>query len=663
MNFPSANSPRIASLVPGGAPIELIAYYEEFADYYPECELQTKRWLMENVCPDWVVFDIGANVGIYSILFSRQASEGRVHAFEPTSTVELLRRNLAFHRARNVTVHEVAVGNRSGRFDEPIYRIWGQPPETQTYEFNTVDQFVAGADISRLDCIKIDVDGFDLEVLTGSAQTLERFDPWVIVELNHALATRGQSAGEAMLWLLGQGYNRAFVLDNENYLLKRGPERAGTAAATLTLGFDRRPVMLPPAFGPGVPVAEYFDDRPVLHNQAAVQSDESAIAIVAPGPRWSFAVSWPRRESAAAKGPLFIEACLEVTSGAVGLGCLAADYRHYIGKEVFVTEAAACQTAQIFVPDSRHVACFVVRNVTESGAEARARLSSIKVSLAAPATPVLSSLLDRDRRWFDLPGGPKVAVEQPRDQACDQASAVAHRSIRIVPVEELGEALGFRRPFVPETRIYRHSLTEFITELDEPGIFRFIYRNFQPARHLEFGTWEGSGVVLCAESCAARIWTINLPEGERDAHGAPVYSASARQAPGLTDTTMPGDAGSHIGWRYKAAGFADRVHQILCDSRDFASQEFAPGFFGTILIDGGHATDVVTSDTNKALPLLSSGGLLMWHDFCPDPAVLKGSAAVRGVVTAICDNFASWRPQLSDLFWVRPSHLLIGIRA
>ncbi|MGH7225045.1 MAG: class I SAM-dependent methyltransferase, partial [Gemmataceae bacterium] len=511
--------------------------------------------------------------------------------------------------------------------------------------------------------IKIDVDGFDFDVLRGGTKTLERFDPWIIVELNHALATRGQSAGEAMLWLLEHGYTRALVLDHENYLLKRGPDRASRQEDTLALRFDRRPVMLPPAFAPGEPVADYFDDQPVLHNQAVIESNDSGIAILASGPRWSFAASWRRREPPGTTGPLLIEVRVEVTGGSVGIGCLAADYRTYIGKEISVTEAATWQTAKIFVPESMDVACLIVRNVSESGAEAHARVGFIKVSVAAPAAPVLSPLLDHNRRWFQLPVVSNASPDALPNKAPGLASATPDLAIRIVPVEELGEALRFRRPFVPEKRVYHHTLAEFITEIDEPAIFRYIYRNFEPVRHLEFGTWEGSGVVLCAESCAATIWTINLPEGERDAYGAPLYSATPQDVSPFSDTPVASDAGSRIGWRYRAAGFTDRVHQILCDSRDFAAEEFAPGFFDTILIDGGHATDVATSDTNKALPLLRSGGLMMWHDFCPDPDVVEGSAAVRGVVTAISSNFASWRSGLSDLFWVRPSHLLIGVKA
>ena len=41
----------VETAVPGRPAIELVAYYEEFRDYYPQCELETKRWFVENVQP------------------------------------------------------------------------------------------------------------------------------------------------------------------------------------------------------------------------------------------------------------------------------------------------------------------------------------------------------------------------------------------------------------------------------------------------------------------------------------------------------------------------------------------------------------------------------------------------------------------------------------
>ena len=122
----------VATTIPGRDPIELVAYYEEFRDYYPYCELETKRWFVEHVRADWWIFDIGANVGYYTILFSQLAPAGRVFAFEPTATAEMLRTNLRHNDVGNAEVHEVALAATTGEREDRIFRLWGTDDEVKT---------------------------------------------------------------------------------------------------------------------------------------------------------------------------------------------------------------------------------------------------------------------------------------------------------------------------------------------------------------------------------------------------------------------------------------------------------------------------------------------------------------------------------------------------
>jgi FkbM family methyltransferase len=231
----SSGARSVFTLVPGHRPIELVAYYPEFVDYYLECELQTKRWFVENMRQDWVCFDVGANIGYYSILFSRLAPEGRVYAFEPTDTIGLLQKNLAHHASRNVEPIQVALGSFSGRHTDDVFRIWGQPAERKEYDFETIDNIVTKLRIDRLDCLKIDVDSFDFDVLRGAHRTLERFNPWIVIELNHALAKRNQSVNQALEWLVSRGYGGAFITDYENFILHR---ETTTSTATCLQSFQ-----------------------------------------------------------------------------------------------------------------------------------------------------------------------------------------------------------------------------------------------------------------------------------------------------------------------------------------------------------------------------------------------------------------------------------------
>jgi FkbM family methyltransferase len=212
---------RITTDIPGRKAIELVAFYDSFRDYYPQCELQTKSWFVRNVRKDWSIFDIGANVGYYSILFAQLASEGKVFAFEPTSTVSMLKKNIAHHQLENVEIHEVALGASTAILQDRIFRIWGTEGDVQDYNFYKFDDFVSERRINRIDCLKIDVDSFDFEVLRGAEQTLVEKNPYVVVELSHALSRRNQSAGEALAWLAKLGYRESLVLDHDNYVLHR----------------------------------------------------------------------------------------------------------------------------------------------------------------------------------------------------------------------------------------------------------------------------------------------------------------------------------------------------------------------------------------------------------------------------------------------------------
>ena len=183
--------------------------------------MESKRWWVEHVQPTWTIFDCGANVGYYAILFSQLAPKGTIYAFEPTATSAMLKENLAENGAKNVVVVDLALGATSGRKVEPIYRLWGREAERNETEFTSVDDFVAARAIQRVDAMKIDVDSFDFEVLVGAEQTLARDDPFVVVELNHALNLRQHSNAEAFDWLSHHGYREARVLEYENYVLKR----------------------------------------------------------------------------------------------------------------------------------------------------------------------------------------------------------------------------------------------------------------------------------------------------------------------------------------------------------------------------------------------------------------------------------------------------------
>jgi predicted O-methyltransferase YrrM len=239
----------------------------------------------------------------------------------------------------------------------------------------------------------------------------------------------------------------------------------------------------------------------------------------------------------------------------------------------------------------------------------------------------------------------------------------------VVPVGELHERLGLSTPLDYPQESMRKSMSDWKMEVDDAPILKYIYRHKRPARHLEFGTWEGTGACYCLDECDAHVWTINLPDGEK-VEGSPLYYSTPDQIPdGAVPAGVRGnvpiyqtDAGAFIGHRYRSAGYSHRVTQIYCDSREWDTTDFTAGFFDTVLIDGGHTEEIALSDTRKALSVVRPGGLILWHDFCPDPSVFRVMPPVVGVVGALSRYWAEIAPQLRQAFWIRPSFLLAGIR-
>lgn len=247
-----------------------------------------------------------------------------------------------------------------------------------------------------------------------------------------------------------------------------------------------------------------------------------------------------------------------------------------------------------------------------------------------------------------------------------------------IRVQDLHRHLGFPEPIDYPSASLSKPLTQWKMEEDDAPIFRYIYRFARPRRHLEFGTWQGTGALYCLEECDATVWTINLLEGEQHNDGSWAYAdrfPDSESVPQWSNTkTFTDEDGGPIVWYQTDAfgfighfiherGLGHRICQIYCDSRDWDISNYPQGFFDTVLVDGSHREDVVISDTRKALRLVRSGGIIMWHDFCPDPAARESFVTVQGVVGALEQNWDWVSDEMRDLFWVNPSLILIGIKS
>jgi FkbM family methyltransferase len=142
------------------------------------------------------VFDIGANIGYYSLLASRQVGpSGRVLAFEPFArNISYLHRHLELNRVRNVTVIPMACSDRTsvslfvtgsncatGHLADSAMRPVDGPAEYVATV--SVDQIVRESGVVP-NVLKIDVEGAEREVLSGAVQTLRSARPVVLLSVH-----------------------------------------------------------------------------------------------------------------------------------------------------------------------------------------------------------------------------------------------------------------------------------------------------------------------------------------------------------------------------------------------------------------------------------------------------------------------------------------------
>ena len=127
-----------------------------------------------------VIFDVGAHIGVTALLYSDCFPNATIYAFEPGSdNMRQLRENLV--GAPDVRKHQIAFGVAAGTgalLTEPEHpsmaRFGNGAGPTENVPIDTVDQFCTEHDVDRIDLMKIDTEGFELEVLEGAKSMLEQ---------------------------------------------------------------------------------------------------------------------------------------------------------------------------------------------------------------------------------------------------------------------------------------------------------------------------------------------------------------------------------------------------------------------------------------------------------------------------------------------------------
>lgn len=179
-----------------------------------------------------VVLDIGANIGYYTVMFSRLVGEkGKVFAFEPTCHYgEVLQKNITQNEAANCIIKNFGLSNKSTNAEISIGTCsatmhWASdsdPCEKETIKLCVLDEIFPTLGVDKVDFIKIDVDGHESKFFGGAWKTLDKFDPAIILEVNQ----ENYLDANCMVWdfyddLKKRGYHIYRESDGSEFKTKR----------------------------------------------------------------------------------------------------------------------------------------------------------------------------------------------------------------------------------------------------------------------------------------------------------------------------------------------------------------------------------------------------------------------------------------------------------
>ena len=182
--------------------------------------------ILRFVQPHDVVLDIGVNIGFYLLNFAKKANQGIVYGFEPNPTVfEFAKKNCNLNQFKHVKLNNIGLGHLASSFQmTQINDNLGMnkivPESTSgsfTVQVQRLDDFVNQDNITKVDVMKIDVEGFEMNVLLGAEEVIEKHKPFLFIEIDEANLNENKASFQIMsTWLVNKGYviKNAFSLEN-----------------------------------------------------------------------------------------------------------------------------------------------------------------------------------------------------------------------------------------------------------------------------------------------------------------------------------------------------------------------------------------------------------------------------------------------------------------
>jgi FkbM family methyltransferase len=164
--------------------------------WYGYYEKELGDLLKKTIKPGDVFLDLGANIGYFSLLVANNSPSAKVISFEPVRGLfQNMNENISLNNIKNILTVNAAVGEISeekelfvSASDNLGMSSFHQPGnysgKTEKVKVVAIDDWFKTSGLSRIDIIKLDIEGSELAALKGMKEVLQKQKPILIVEVN-----------------------------------------------------------------------------------------------------------------------------------------------------------------------------------------------------------------------------------------------------------------------------------------------------------------------------------------------------------------------------------------------------------------------------------------------------------------------------------------------
>lgn len=170
--------------------------------------------LLGFIKPDSYILDIGANIGDTTLQMAKKLNgRGQIFSFEPSPAVfERMKTNVSLNSFRNITLFNEGMGDEVGVLNLISHGnnhsggafISKDANNAIKVAVTTIDKFVAEHNLSKLDFLKIDTEGFEVFVLKGGVNTFRNLKPEMFIEVSESLLKRAGSSAKELIHILNE---------------------------------------------------------------------------------------------------------------------------------------------------------------------------------------------------------------------------------------------------------------------------------------------------------------------------------------------------------------------------------------------------------------------------------------------------------------------------